>query len=281
MKVIENQRFDEERALYESDGVTVRECKFDGEADGESAFKESRNIVAEKCFFNLRYPFWHDDKVSLLDCEMTSLCRAPFWYTSDVHIKDSILHGVKAFRECEGVEINNSDIISTEFGWSTKNITINGGSAEGEDFMLRAENVKLLDMRFKGKYSFQYVSDVVIENCELDTKDAFWHSKNVTVRNSIVKGEYLAWYSENVTFINCHIVGTQPLCYCKGLKLINCTTEDCDLSFEYSEVDATVKGNIVSVKNPLSGKIVADSIGEIVHEGSVKDCNCEIVVAKI
>ena len=165
MKLIENQRFDEERALYESDGVTVRECKFDGEADGESAFKESRNIVAEKCFFNLRYPFWHDDKVSLLDCEMTSLCRAPFWYTSDVHIKDSILHGVKAFRECEGVEINNSDIISTEFGWSTKNITINGGSAEGEYFMLRAENVKLLDMRFKGKYSFQYVSDVVIDNC--------------------------------------------------------------------------------------------------------------------
>ena len=167
MKVIENQRFDEERALYESDGVTVRECKFDGEADGESAFKESRNIVAEKCFFNLRYPFWHDAKVSLLDCEMTSLCRAPFWYTSDVHIKDSILHGVKAFRECEGVEINNSDIISTEFGWSTKNITINSGSAEGEYFMLRAENVKLLDMRFKGKYSFQYVSDVVIENCEI------------------------------------------------------------------------------------------------------------------
>lgn len=55
-------------------------------------------------------------------------------------------------------------------------------------------------------------------------------------------------------------------------------TEGCDLSFEYSEVDATVKGDIVSVKNPLSGKIVADSIGEIVHEGSVKECDCEILV---
>lgn len=277
MKVIENQRFDEERALYESDGVTVRECKFDGEADGESAFKESRNIVAEKCFFNLRYPFWHDDKVSLLDCEMTSLCRAAFWYTSDVHIKDSILHGVKAFRECEGVEINNSDIISTEFGWSTKNITINGGSAEGEYFMLRAENVKLLDMRFKGKYSFQYVSDVVIENCELDTKDAFWHSKNVTVRNSIVKGEYLAWYSENLTLENCTIIGTQPLCYCKGLKLINCEMKDADLAFERSEVEATVTSDVISIKNAYSGSISVRSVGEIIKSDDRFKCEIKVL----
>ena len=277
MKVIENQRFDEERALYESDGVTVRECKFDGEADGESAFKESRNIVAEKCFFNLRYPFWHDDTVSLLDCEMTSLCRAPFWYTSDVHIKDSILHGVKAFRECEGVEINNSDIISTEFGWSTKNITINGGSAEGEYFMLRAENVKLLDMRFKGKYSFQYVSDVVIENCELDTKDAFWHSKNVTVRNSIVKGEYLAWYSENLTLENCTIIGTQPLCYCKGLKLINCEMQGADLAFERSEVEATVTSDVISIKNAYSGSISVRSVGEIIRSDDRFKCEIKVL----
>ena len=277
MKLIENQRFDEERALYESDGVTVRECKFDGEADGESAFKESRNIVAEKCFFNLRYPFWHDDKVSLLDCEMTSLCRAPFWYTSDVHIKDSILHGVKAFRECEGVEINNSDIISTEFGWSTKNITINGGSAEGEYFMLRAENVKLLDMHFKGKYSFQYVSDVVIENCELDTKDAFWHSKNVTVRNSIVKGEYLAWYSENLTLENCTIIGTQPLCYCKGLKLINCEMKDADLAFERSEVEATITSEVISIKNAYSGSISVRSVGEIIKSDDRFKCEIKVL----
>lgn len=277
MKVIENQRFDEERALYESNGVTVRECKFDGEADGESAFKESKDIVAERCFFNLRYPFWHTDKLSLVDCEMTALCRAAFWYTSDVHIKDSILHGVKAFRECEDVEINNSDIISTEFGWSTKNITINGGSAEGEYFMLRAENVKLLDMRFKGKYSFQYVSDVVIDNCELDTKDAFWHSKNVTVRNSIVKGEYLAWYSENLTLENCTIIGTQPLCYCKGLKLINCEMQGADLAFERSEVEATVTSDVISIKNAYSGSISVRSVGEIIKSDDRFKCEIKVL----
>ena len=44
MKVIEDQTFDMERALYGSDGILVKNCSFDGPADGESAFKEGRDI---------------------------------------------------------------------------------------------------------------------------------------------------------------------------------------------------------------------------------------------
>ena len=58
MQFIENQAFDKEREFYGSDGITVRNCVFDGEADGESAFKESRNVTVEGCRWNLRYPFW-------------------------------------------------------------------------------------------------------------------------------------------------------------------------------------------------------------------------------
>lgn len=272
MNFIENQRFDEERALYESKDLTVIDCKFDGEADGESAFKESENIIAKECFFNLRYPFWHVNKATLEKCEMTALCRAPFWYTEDVHITDSILHGVKAMRECDGVKIENCDIISTEFGWSTKNIEIKGGAAEGEYFMLRAENIKLDNLHFKGKYSFQYVNDVVIEDCVLDTKDAFWHANNVTVRNSVVKGEYLGWYSENLTLENCVITGTQPFCYCKGLKLINCEMHETDLAFERSEVEATVTTHILSIKNAYSGSISVKSVGDIIVDDQRAKC---------
>jgi len=105
---------------------------------------------------------------------------------------------------------------------------------------------------------------VEIRDSYLDTKDAFWHSKNVTVINSVVKGEYLAWYSEGLRLINCKIIGTQPLCYAKDLVLENCEMIDTDLSFENSDVQATVRGNIVSVKNPHCGRIEADSIGEII-----------------
>ena len=51
MERIENRIFDEERALYESSGVQVVNCRFEGPADGESAMKESRDLEVKDCFF--------------------------------------------------------------------------------------------------------------------------------------------------------------------------------------------------------------------------------------
>lgn len=131
----------------------------------------------------------------------------------------------------------------------------------------------------KGKYSFQYAENVQIHDSVLDTKDAFWHSKNVTVYDSIIKGEYLAWYSENLHLIHCKIIGTQPLCYCKGLVLEDCTMENADLSFERSEVNATILGHIDSIKNPLSGNIYAENIGQIIMEPEYTDAKqVEIII---
>lgn len=117
-----------------------------------------------------------------------------------------------------------------------------------------------------------------MENSVLDTKDAFWHAKNVKISNSTLRGEYLAWYSENLTLINCHIIGTQPFCYCKGLTLINCTMEDTDLAFEYSDVNAEIRGHILSIKNPRSGVIRADSCGEVIEDDAIYDCRCKVII---
>ncbi len=278
MTTIENISFDEERALYGAENTYVKNCKFDGPADGESAFKECRDISAEGCFFNLRYPFWHDRGLSIRGCEMTELCRAALWYSENITIEDTRLHGIKALRECSDVTMRRCEIISPEFGWSVRGMEMSDCSAESEYFMMRASDLRFANVNFKGKYSFQYIENSVFENCEFDTKDAFWHAKNVTVKNSVVKGEYLAWYCENVTFENCRIIGTQPLCYCKGLRLINCEMHDTDLCFERSDVNATVTTHIVSVKNPLSGCICAPSVGEVIRnidgaDGKVCCCN--------
>lgn len=95
MQVITNQTFDEERALYGSQNIEVADCRFDGPADGESAFKESRNVSVKDCFFNLRYPFWHDKGLKIEGCEMTEFCRAALWYSEDVEITNTKLHGIK------------------------------------------------------------------------------------------------------------------------------------------------------------------------------------------
>lgn len=266
MKVIEKQTFDEERALYGSRGLVIRECSFDGPADGESAVKESSEIQAEKCFFNLRYPFWHVHGLSIQDSEMTQMCRAALWYSDHIEISGTKMHGIKALRECSDVSIRDCDIISPEFGWSVRQIRMEDTTAESEYFMMRSENITFKNVTFKGKYSFQYIKNAVFENCTFDTKDAFWHGENVVVRDSVVKGEYLAWYADGLTFENCKIIGTQPLCYCKNLKLIDCEMTDTDLCFEKSEVDAKITTPVISIKNPLSGTIVVPAVDEIIMD---------------
>ena len=213
MREIKDLSFDAERALYGERGILVNNCRFDGEADGESAFKEGGEISARDCFFNLRYPFWHCDGVEICDSEMTANCRAALWYSTDIKIENARLHGIKALRECSDVSISDCDVISPEFGWFSSDVRVKNSKFVSEYFMLHAKNLDFKDVEFGGKYSFQYIENSVFEDCNFDTKDAFWHAKNVTVRNSTVKGEYLAWYCENVAFENCTIIGTQPLCY--------------------------------------------------------------------
>lgn len=287
MKAYLNETFDSERALYGSHDIEVRECKFDGPADGESALKESSNVRVSDSFFNLRYPFWHDENLTITGSEMTENCRASLWYSKDIRISDSKLFGIKALRECDRVTIEDSEIISPEFGWSVRGIEMKNSSAVSEYFLMRSSDVVFDNVRFQGKYSFQYVENATITGCEFDTKDAFWHAKNVVVKDSVIKGEYLAWYSENITFINCTIIGTQPFCYCKGLKLINCRMEGCDLAFEKSEVEAEIVSVVESIKNPMSGNIVVDGVNELIMDdpmakGKVtvkKNSPCEVIDA--
>lgn len=275
--IIDGQSFDEERALYNLQNAAVKNCTFAGPADGESALKEARDIQVVDCEFSLRYPFWHTEEFEVINSTMDEKTRAAIWYAKRGVIRDSKLGGIKCLRECDDIEVIGSEIISPECGWKCNNISFRDSEAEAEYFLFESRDVKIDNLTMRGKYSYQYVENMEILNSNLDTKDAFWHSKNVTVKDTVLKGEYLGWYSENLTLINCKIIGTQPLCYCKGLKLVNCTMEDTDLSFEYSEVEAEVKGHIVSVKNPKSGFVKADSIGEIIREAAVMECTAEII----
>ena len=275
---IEGKTFDEERALYHlTDGEVVK-CTFAGPADGESVLKEARRVDVTDCSFSLRYPLWHVKDFTLTNSSMDELTRAAIWYAENGVISGCKLHGIKALRECTNICLADCDILSPEFGWKCTNIALKDSAVTAEYLFLGSVNVALKNVQMKGKYSFQYVNNLLIENSVLDTKDAFWHSKNVTVRNSVVKGEYLAWFSDGLTLENCQISGTQPLCYCKNLTLINCTMSGTDLAFEYSDVNADVKGHILSVKNPKSGTICADSVGEIIMQDAVMECTGQVII---
>lgn len=275
---IEDQTFDEERALYNLSESDVVDCTFAGPADGESVLKEARDINVINSKFSLRYPLWHAETFSLIGSDMDSLTRAPIWYARDGKITDSRIEGIKLLRECQNIQVEDSVIHSPEFGWKCSDVRLKDTEVDSEYLLLDSSNIEINNIKMQGKYSFQYVEQMNIKDSVLDTKDAFWHSKDVTVVNSVVKGEYLGWFSENLTLIDCRIIGTQPLCYCENLTLVNCTMEDTDLAFEYSDVNADIKGHVDSIKNPKSGTISVDSIGEIIRDDSIMESEAEIII---
>ena len=275
MTIIQGKTYDEERALYGSRGLLMKDCVFDGPADGESACKESSDVSAADCRFCLRYPFWHCRGVSLSHCTMEDTCRAALWYSENIRIADSSLYGIKALRECRDAELTGCGIRSPEFGWMCGGVHMENCTAESEYFMFRSEDLTFRGVELKGKYSLQYVRNVRIENCRFDTKDTLWHAKNAVIRDCVISGAYLAWYSENLTFENCVLSGTQPFCYCKNLTLVNCELRDADLSFEKSEVCASLTAPILSIKNPLSGRITVPSVGELIRDDPESRCVIE------
>ena len=278
MEIIKGREFGGERPLYRSSNLRLEEVTIHA---GESAIKESRNIEAVGCRFEGKYPFWCVEGFTIEKCHFTEGGRAAIWYSNNMAMRDTVVDAPKMFREMDGLKIENVRLNhAAETLWHCKNIEMKDVEVnEGDYLFMHCENIKIDNLRLNGNYSFQYCKNVEIVNSVLNTKDAFWNTENVTVRNSVLNGEYLAWYSNRLTLIDCKIMETQPLCYADNLVLRGCEmASDADLAFEYSQVDADIKGHVVSVKNPRTGRIAADSIGEVIIDGNIKGPgDCQIV----
>lgn len=270
--VIQNIQTGQERAFYGSKNVHFKNITIDGIEQGESAFKECRNITVEEANIVLKYCVWHCHNITLYKTVIDVNSRASIWYCENIEIINCKLNGVKACRNCSNLTLKDCIINSDDFGWKAEGVKIINCKISGVTPLLDSSNVTVDGAEFTAKYIFQYSDNIKMTNTTIDTKDCFWHAKNVYCKNVKFVGEYLAWYSENCVFENCEINSIQPLCYCKKLKLINCTMPNCNLAFEYSDVDADIKGHVDSIRNVLSGKIVVDSLGEYVQDEHVLDC---------
>ena len=152
---------------------------------------------------------------------------------------------------------------------------------KGDYFGFGTSDVVAENLSVDGNYLFDGGRNITVKNSRLISKDAFWNCENVLVENCLIVGEYLGWNSKNVTFIGCTIESNQGMCYMDNVTLRDCKLVNTDLCFEYCTVDAEISSHIDSVKNPISGRIVAESIGEIIHEPSRVDVSkTEIVEVK-
>ena len=277
MEIIKDQYFEGERPMYARHGLRIENVTI---GPGESSLKEGSDLEAENCEFQGKYPFWECKNVTIKNCIFREGGRAAIWYSKDIEMADCLVEAPKMFRRISDLKLENVKFPNAlETFWDCKDIEAKNIEADKGDYIfMHCSDIKIDGFRLQGNYSFQYAKDVVIRNADMDTKDAFWEAEDVTVYDSRINGEYLGWYSKNLHLVNCKIGGTQPLCYCENLVLENCVfEEDADLAFEYSDVEASIIGPVTSVKNPRSGRINADSYGEVVLDGNIKaPADCEI-----
>lgn len=277
MELVKDKQYGGERPLFGShdmrlDNITI--------VDGESGIKCCKNLECVNSKFYGKYPWWHVDGSVIEDCYFAPGSRSAIWYSNDMVMRNCVIDGPKFFREMRNLELENVKITDAdETFWKIDGLKIrNVELHEGTYPFMFSKNIYVDGLKSDSKYVFQYCKNVEVHNAEITTKDSFWECENVTVYDSKLDGEYLAWHSKNVKLVRCHISGEQPLCYLDGITLEDCTFDPaCDRAFEdSSNIDAQIRGAIAEVKNPISGRIVADAIGRITYDAFAKGRDCVI-----
>jgi hypothetical protein len=273
MELIKNKEFGGERPLFATHDLRLENITI---VDGESGIKQCQNMECYDSKFYGKYPWWHVDGARIENCYFAPGSRSAIWYTNDLIMKHCTIDGPKFFREMKNVELEDVTINDADEtfwkvkGLKLKNVTLHEGTYP---FMF-SEDIYVDGLESDAKYVFQYCKNVEIHHAKIVTKDSFWECENITIYDSLLDGEYLAWHSKNVRLVNCHLAGEQLLCYAQNLVLENCTIDTaCDRMFEYSTVEADIRGHIEHIKNPSSGHIIADSIGSITIDENVRQPN--------
>lgn len=269
MKKLEYGYYEGERALYNSHDLCLVNSTF---ANGESPLKESSNIELVGGIFKWKYPLWYCKDIKANGTTLLDTARSGIWYTHGIEMRDCFIEAPKTFRRSSGIKLYRCQLPNAqETLWSCKDIELDQVTAKGDYFAMNCENIKCDGLMLDGNYAFDGAKNIEVRNSKMLSKDSFWNTENVTVYDSLIIGEYLGWNSKNLTFVNCTIDSNQGMCYMENVKMVNCTLLNTDLCFELSTVEADIASPIISVKNPISGKIHAKSIGEIILDPAMID----------
>ena len=264
MKKIGQERLTGERALFAARDCEIEETIFD---DGESPLKESRNISLRACMFKWKYPLWYAKEIDVRDSTWFDMARAGVWYSERVRVTDCAIEAPKNFRRCHDLTLRHVSFANAaETLWECDGVTLSDVTAKGDYFAMNSRNMTVDNLTLYGNYSFDGCRNLTVRNSRLLSKDAFWNCEDVRAENCFISGEYLCWNTKRLTLVDCTVESLQGLCYVEDLVLRNCRLLNTTLAFEYSTVDAEIVGRVDSVKNPTSGRIVADEIGELILE---------------
>lgn len=264
MRDLNNGIFTGERALFQGKDLRISDSVFE---NGESPLKHSRNIELYGSMFRWKYPLWYSENIKVYNCTFFETARAGIWYTNNIEMHDAMIEAPKEFRRCDGITLESVTFTNAaETLWECRNVRLKDVTAKGDYLAMNSSDMVIENLQLVGNYPFDGAKNITVRNSKLISKDAFWNAENVTLENCFISGEYLAWNAKKVTMKNCTVESLQGLCYVDDLVIRDCKFINTTLAFEFSTVDAQICGSIDSIKNPTSGTICADSIGELILE---------------
>ena len=222
----------------------------------------------------------------------------PLFAQHDLRLENvTITDGESGIKQCQRMEAYDCKFYGKYPWWH-----VDGAYIENCYFALGSRSaiwytndMVMKNSRIDGPKFFREMKNLELENVEItDADETFWKVDGLKLKNvKLHGGTYPFMFSQNiyvdglesdknVRLVNCHLAGEQLLCYTENLVLENCTIDPmCDRMFEYSTVEADIKGHIENIKNPTSGHIIADSIGSITIDENVRQPNnCVIETRK-
>ena len=272
MKVIKDQTFGGERALFRTVDAIIENCQF---GEGESPLKESSNLEVKNVTFGWKYPLWYTKNIKVSDTQFLEMSRSGLWYVENGEFINCDIIAPKEFRRSKHISIKDSIFHDAkETLWECEDVRLENVKATGDYFLMNSKNIEIHNFTLEGNYFADGGENIKVYDSTLHSKDSFWNCKNVYCENCTIEGEYLGWNTENLTLVNCTIISHQGLCYISHLVLKDCKILNSDLILEYCrDIQANILSPLGSIKNPISGTIYCDSYEEWIQDDERIDLN--------
>lgn len=165
--VIENCVFREgaRAALWYSRNLTMKDTR----VEAPKMFREMEDLKLENVVIpDAQETLWHCHGVKLNNVEVENADYL-FMHSSNIKIENYKQKGNYSFQYCKNVEIHNAVIFSKDAFWGTEDVTVYDSEIHGEYLGWHSKRLRLVNCRISGTQPLCYATDLVMENCTMDT----------------------------------------------------------------------------------------------------------------
>ncbi len=251
------------RALFGARRAEVSDTHF----TKEEALMRAGELTLSDSTFSAPRPLAHVTDALIRTCHFEKDAVSLLSHAGTATLQGCTVEAPHGCEMAKDLTIDTCQITACDFGTSTSNLTLTDTLIAGARALAHTRDVTMTDMDITSDRALSYAMGGTIDFSTLAGEELLFGAENLTISDTVLDGDRIGWYSNHLTLTHCVISGDRPFAYAKNLTLIDCALDpSCREAFERSEVEATLRGALSSVRNPLHGSITADALGEVIFD---------------